>query len=200
MRNLLPILSFAPVLLLAAAPSQPPQPSQPSHPSQLSGTAVRNPFWPIGYEGKREVITSEIRIVPKKPEQIQKEQESVSAKVRAAAAEAAAKARAEAAEREKIVTEEQWTAAYKSLRIGGRVRAKMDDGHETSSVIINGKTYGDGDLISVTQGKNRFTWRVGKLIDGKTVRLDRVAARHLGGDAGKNDSKKKDDSAKGDSK
>lgn len=183
MRNLLQILSLIPVLLLAASPSQPTQPAQ------LSGTAVRNPFWPIGYEGKRESITSEVRVVPKKPEQIQKERESVSAK-----------ARAEAAEREKIVTEEQWTAAYKSLRIGGRVRAKMDDGHETSSVIINGKTYGDGDLISVTQGKNRFTWRLRGLTDGKTVRLDRVAARHLEGARAQDNSDQKDHSAKGDSK
>ena len=194
MRNLLQILSLIPVLLLAASPSQPTQSAQ------LSGTAVRNPFWPIGYEGTRESITSEVRVVPKKPEQIQKERESVSAKVRAAAAEAAAKARAEAAEREKIVTEEQWTAAYKSLRIGGRVRAKMDDGHETSSVIINGKTYGDGDLISVTQGKNRFTWRLRRLTDGKTVRLDRVAARHLEGARAQDNSDQKDHSAKGDSK
>ena len=194
MRNLLQILSLIPVLLLAASPSQPTQPAQ------LSGTAVRNPFWPIGYEGTREAITSEVRVVPKKPEQIQKERESVSAKVRAAAAEAAAKARAEAAEREKIVTEEQWTAAYKSLRIGGRVRAKMDDGHETSSVIINGKTYGDGDLISVTQGRNRFTWRLRGLTDGKTVRLDRVAARHLEGARAQDNSDQKDHSAKGDSK
>ena len=194
MRHLLQILSLIPVLLLAAFPSQPTQSAQ------LSGTAVRNPFWPIGYEGKRESITSEVRVVPKKPEQIQKERESVSAKVRAAAAEAAAKARAEAAEREKIVTEEQWTAAYKSLRIGGRVKAHADDGREASSIVVNGRVYGDGDLISVTHGKNRFTWRVGKLVDGRTVRLNRVAARHLGGDARKNDSKKKDDSAKGDSK
>ena len=194
MRNLLQILSLIPVLLLAASPSQPTQPAQ------LSGTAVRNPFWPIGYEGTRESITSEVRVVPKKPEQIQKERESVSAKVRAAAAEAAAKARAEAAEREKIVTEEQWTEAYKSLRIGGRVKAHADDGREASSIVVNGRVYGDGDLISVTHGKNRFTWRVGKLVDGRTVRLNRVAARHLGGDARKNDSKKKDDSAKGDSK
>ena len=194
MRNLLQILSLIPVLLLAASPSQPTQPAQ------LSGTAVRNPFWPIGYEGTRESITSEVRVVPKKPEQIQKERESVSAKVRAAAAEAAAKARAEAAEREKIVTEEQWTEAYKSLRIGGRVKAHADDGREASSIVVNGRVYGDGDLISVTHGKNCFTWRVGKLVDGRAVRLNRVAARHLGGDARKNDSKKKDDSAKGDSK
>ena len=197
MRSLPLVLSLVPILLVAAASSQP---SQQTHPSQPAGTAVRNPFWPIGYEGKRESITSEVRVVPKKPEQIQKERESVSAKVRAAAAEAAAKARAEAAEREKIVTEEHWTEAYKSLRIGGRVRAKMDDGHETSSVIINGKTYGDGDLISVTQGKNRFTWRLRGLTDGKTVRLDRVAARHLEGARAQDNSDQKDHSAKGDSK
>ena len=200
MRTPLSLLMVVPALLLAASPSQPPQPSQPSHSSQLSGTAVRNPFWPIGYEGRRETITPEVRIAPKKPEQVQKEREAVSAKVRAAAAEAAAKARAEAAEREKIVTEEHWTAAYKSLRIGGRVRARLDDGRESSSVIINGKTYGDGDLISVTQGKNRFTWRVRGLVDGKTVRLDRVAARHLEGARGLENSEKKDHSAKGDSK
>ena len=76
----------------------------------------------------------------------------------------------------------------------------MDDGHETSSVIINGKTYGDGDLISVTQGKNRFTWRVRRLTDGKTVRLDRVAARHLEGVRAQDNSDQKDHSAKGDSK
>ena len=186
MRNLPLVLSLVPILLVAATSSQP---SQQTHPSQPAGTAVRNPFWPIGYEGTREAITSEVRVVPKKPEQIQKERESVSAK-----------ARAEAAEWEKIVTEEQWTAAYKSLRIGGRVRAKMDDGHETSSVIINGKTYGDGDLISVTQGKNRFTWRLRGLTDGKTVRLDRVAARHLEGARAQDNSDQKDHSAKGDSK
>ena len=197
MRSLPLVLSLVPILLVAATSSQP---SQQTHPSQPAGTAVRNPFWPIGYEGTRESITSEVRVVPKKPEQIQKERESVSAKVRAAAAEAAAKARAEAAEREKIVTEEQWTEAYKSLRIGGRVKAHADDGREASSIVVNGRVYGDGDLISVTHGKNRFTWRVGKLVDGRTVRLNRVAARHLGGDARKNDSKKKDDSAKGDSK
>ncbi len=161
---------------------------------------MRNPFWPIGYEGKREVISSEVRVVPKKPEQIRKEQETVSAKVRAAAAEAAAKERAAAAEREKIVTEGHWAAAYRSLRIGGRVRASLDEGRESSSVVINGKIYGDGDLISVTQGKNRFTWRVLGLTDGKTVRLDRVAARHLEGARVQNNSEKKDDSAKGDSK
>ena len=197
MRTPLSLLMVVPALLLAASPSQPSQQSQPSQPS---GTAVRNPFWPIGYEGKREVITPEVRVAPKKAEQIRQEQETASAKVRAAAAEAAAKARAEAAEREKIVTEEHWTAAYKSLRIGGRVRAKLDDGRESSSVVINGKTYGDGDLFSVTQGKNRFTWRVQGLTDGKTVRLSRVAARHLDGARRQDNSEKKDDSAKGDSK
>ena len=76
----------------------------------------------------------------------------------------------------------------------------MDDGHETSSVIINGKTYGDGDLISVTQGRNRFTWRLRGLTDGKTVCLDRVAARHLEGARAQDNSDQKDHSAKGDSK
>jgi len=210
MKNLFSLLTLIPALLLAATPSQPSQPSQPlnssqpSQPSQpVSVKSVRNPFWPIGYEGKREVITPEVRIVPKKPEQILQERESASAKVRAAAAAAAEKARAEAAERERIVTSEHWAAAYRALRFGSRVKALAEEGgREASSIVVNGKVYANGDLISFTHGKNRFTWRVAQLVDGRTVRLDRVAARHLGKTPGKINSEKTDadDSAKGDSK
>ena len=160
-----------------------------------SAIPLRNPFWPIDYEGKRETISAEVRVVPKKPEEIRKEQEAVTARVQAAAAKA--KAAAEAAEREKIITSEHWDAAYKALKIGGRVHVRCEDVYKASSVMINGKAYKDGDLISFTHGKNRFMWRLQGLTDGKTVRLDRVGARHLGSAAHSEDT---NNSAKGSSK
>ena len=41
-----------------------------------SETLPRNPFWPLGYEGTREKITSEMRVVPKPPEQVRAEREA----------------------------------------------------------------------------------------------------------------------------
>lgn len=203
MKNLFSLLTLIPALLLAATPSTP-QPLNSSTSQPVSGKSIRNPFWPIGYEGKREVITPEVRVAPKKPEELLLEQGAASAKIRAAAAEAAAKAKAEAEARERLVTPEHWAAAYKALRFGSRVKALAEEsGREASSVVVNGKVYANGDLISFTHGKNRFTWRVAQLVDGKTVRLDRVAARHLGKKPGKSNSEEKtdtDDSAKGDSK
>lgn len=158
------------------------------------GIAVRNPFWPIGYEGKREVITAEVRVVPQAPEEVRMSQTAETAVEAAAAAaeraaaeqaarEAAAKAAAEKAALERIITPQHWVEARRALRIAGRVKVKADDGTERSSIMINGRAYADGDLISFTHGRNRFTWRVANLTSGSSVRLDRVRARHLEGDS-----------------
>ena len=145
----------------------------------------RNPFWPLGYEGTREKITAEMRVIPKPPEQVKAEREAelLEKKTREQMAQEAEAARVEAERRARVVTPEHWQAAYRTLRIGGRVKAGADDGRTASSVMINGKVYGDGDLISITHGANRFTWRVTGLTDGKSVRLERVHARHLGAKA-----------------
>ena len=176
----------------ARADTRPPAPSTqhqaPSTQTQApstSETLPRNPFWPLGYEGTREKITSEMRVVPKPPEQVKAEREAemLEKKTREQMAQEAEAARVEAERRARIVTPEHWQAAYRTLRIGGRVKAGADDGRTASSVMINGKVYGDGDLISITHGANRFTWRVTGLTDGKSVRLERVHARHLGAKA-----------------
>ena len=154
----------------------------------------RNPFWPIGYEGKREAITAEVRVVPRKQEEILKEREAAKAAAEAAEAAkvAAAEARKKAAEeakrkaeeearKAKIITDEHWARARKALRIGGRVKVRTEDGaEERSSAVINGNTYVDGDLVSFNHGRNRFTWRVTGLTDGGgKLKLVRVRARNL---------------------
>lgn len=165
--------------------------------SAATPQAPRNPFWPVDYEGKREAITAEVRVQPKSKEAIARElaakkaaeeQARLSAeeKAKRAAAEKArqeaesAKKAAEAAAKEKIITDEHWKQARSALRIGGRVKVRTEDGgEEKSSVMINGNTYADGDLISFNHGRNRFTWRVTGVTDGGKLKLVRVKARNL---------------------
>lgn len=201
MRAFLMVAVCVPLLLAAADAA--PRGASPAEPAK--GIAVRNPFWPIGYEGRREVITAEVRVTAKKTEPDRKAREVETAAAAAAkkaraeeeARAAEAKAAAERAERERIITPAHWDAALRSLRIAGRVKVRADDGTERSSVMINGRAYADGDLVSFTHGRNRFTWRVANLTSGTSVRLDRVKARHLGGEAGPAEPAK-DNSAKGD--
>ena len=210
--TLLLFLGLVMTVELSAASSQPPTSSsaarEDTHPSapstqhqapstqtqapSTSETLPRNPFWPLGYEGTREKITAEMRVIPKPPEQVKAEREAelLEKKTREQMAQEAEAARVEAERRARVVTPEHWQAAYKTLRIGGRVKAGADDGRTASSVMINGKVYGDGDLVSITHGANRFTWRVTGLTDGKSVRLERVHARHLGAKATDDQQKK----------
>lgn len=158
---------------------------------------VRNPFWPVDYEGRREAITAEVRVQPRTQADIEKERAAKKAAEEAARltaeekarqaeaekkrlAEAAAKKAAEEAEKAKIITAEHWTQARAALRIGGRVKVRTEDGSdERSCVIVNNNAYADGDLISFNHGRNRFTWRVTGLTDGSKLKLVRVKARNL---------------------
>lgn len=169
--------------------------------SLLSGLAlvsdaapVRNPFWPIGYEGVREEISANVRqkpkpIVKETPKSVAapKPQPRVPTAAEKAKAEAEAKLRAEEAKRlaeiaerkKREIGEEHWTAARKALRFGGRVKVHGDERGERMSVMINGNTYVDGDLVSFTHDHRRFTWRVTGLTEADTLKLERVKARYL---------------------
>lgn len=158
---------------------------------------VRNPFWPVDYEGRREAITAEVRVQPKTKADIERElaakkaaeeQARLSAEEKAAQAAAekarreaeAAKKAAEEAEKAKIITSEHWAKARAALNFGGRAKVRTEDGaEERSCVIINGNAYADGDLVSVNHGRNRFTWKVTGLMDGGKLKLVRVRARNL---------------------
>ena len=175
---------------------------------------VRNPFWPIGYEGMREVISPEVLKRPKPAvsdpaklpppvtaaEKASREAAKVAAgKAAKEAAEKAAKekaekeaaAREEAERRKREITSAHWTAARATLKFGGRVKLREDDAIQSTSVVINGKVYSDGDYISITHDSRRFTWRVEGLTDHGTLKLVRVRAKYIenSGDAGKQPSK-----------
>ena len=134
---------------------------------------IRNPFWPVGYRGKPEPISDEPRVRVTAEASAASEDDaktSVNAETIAAAA-------AEQDLDEEQVMNRRWIAARKSLRIGGTMKSSGDA--QRQSIAINGRIYGDGDLISVNHDGWRFTWRVKKLTENKTLQLVRVRARDL---------------------
>jgi len=145
----------------------------------FAAIAVRNPFWPIDYEGTLEPITAEPRVV----ETVVSEPE-VNETTTAAAAAAAALAAKVAEEEAKAKVEQEkskraWSDAKKLLRVGGTTTVTEPDGTKRHAIMINGYAYGDGDLISVNHRKRRFTWKVQDLSGNGTLRLLRVRTREL---------------------
>ena len=169
--------------------------------------AVRNPFWPMGYQGEMTPISAEIRPKPKpkpKPKpvepkvdekkKVELDRQAVAkkAKEEAAAKDAAAKAKAAAelaakeaaakaeAAKPKVITSDDWRKAQRSLKFGNPALFKSDDGTVRASININGNIYVDGDLVSFTHEDVRFTWRI-RGLDGKErkLKLERIRARHV---------------------
>ncbi len=181
--------------------------------NEVAAQGVRNPFWPMGYEGERETISPNVRPKPKpKPALAKADAKAplpVTAAERAAkaaaekaakeAAEKAAKekaaqeaaARAEAERKKREITGSHWEAAKKALVFGGRVKVREDDVLQNTSVVINGKVYADGDLISFTHDSRRYTWRVEGLSEKNKLKLVRVRAKYIEkpGEAGKKSDK-----------
>lgn len=132
----------------------------------LAAIAVRNPFWPIGYEGVREVISAEPVVEVKNTTTAEEDT-------------ATAATAAMAAQSSQTISTRQWVEARKSLRIGGLVVVTENDGAKRQCVMINGLAYGDGDLISANHNGRRFTWRVEGLTKGATIKLKRVRAKKI---------------------
>ena len=137
---------------------------------------LRNPFWPVGYHGEMEPIVDSITV--QAPAEAPVEEEARTSAAEAAAAIAAAAAAAHE-EDESVELERRWVRARKSLRLGGTMKVGGGEGGMRQAVSINGNVYGDGDLASVNHDGYRFTWRVQKLTNNKTLRLIRVRAREL---------------------
>lgn len=142
-----------------------------------AGILVRNPFWPIGFEGEREEISAEMRVAAKAEPKPKDEAQTAEDKARQAEEEARRAKAAAAAKRRAAAS--NWAAAQKTLRIGGTVFAKEPDGSTRSSVYINGRDYVDGDLVSVNCDGHRFTWRVTGLTAQRTLKLERVRSRPI---------------------
>jgi len=127
---------------------------------------LRNPFWPIGYNGTREIISEEPRVQLKAASEPADDSET----------SVTAETIAEAEEAENAHTADRlWIAARKTLRIGGTMR--LDNGKQ--AITINDKIYGDGDLVSVNVKDHRFTWRVKGLNGKDTLKLQRIRFREL---------------------
>ena len=181
--------------------------------NEVAAQGVRNPFWPMGYEGERETISPNVRPKPKPkpapakagakaPPPITAAERAAKAAAEKAAKEAAEKAakekaakeaaaRAEAERRKREITGSHWEAAKKALVFGGRVKVREDDVLQNTSVVINGKVYADGDLISFTHDSRRYTWRVEGLSEKNKLKLVRVRAKYIEkpGEAGKKSDK-----------
>ena len=136
---------------------------------------VRNPFWPIGYEGERAIITAEPRVKVKPPTVTETKDETQTAAQVAAVAAAAAAASSPKSES----MSQYWIEARGALSVDSPLIVTRDGVPRRSSVMINGKVYADGDFVSITHAGRRFTWKVMGLNDSDVLKLVRVRVRKV---------------------
>lgn len=130
----------------------------------IAAIAVRNPFWPIGFEGEREVISAE---------------PTVDVSVAATPTDEDTATAGAAARSSQTISDRHWSDARKTLKTSGIVVVTGQDGARHQCIMINGLAYGDGDLVSANHNGRRFTWRVKGLTNRDTIKLVRVRARTI---------------------
>lgn len=144
----------------------------------MAATApVRDPFWPVGYEGARYPISAEPRFASETSLKTETEEPVVPVKTNIVVAVDAGEEwarRAEAA-RLKLEMDKRWAAAVKQLKFGGVV--EMREG--PSAVLINGRARAEGDYVRFDHDGHRFIWRVARSATEQKLRLDRVKAVRL---------------------
>ena len=139
---------------------------------------VRDPFWPVGFEGERHVISAEPRFAPAEESAAGKAVTNELAAVEkpvAAVDEAEVWARRAEEARLKLEMDGRWNAAVKKLRFGGVVR--MSEGPQ--AVLINGKAHAEGDYVRLDHDGYRFIWRVARSATERKLKLDRAKAVRL---------------------
>lgn len=134
----------------------------------FSTETVRDPFWPVGFEGERHVISAEPRLPPAEPvapaeEEKMKVEEPPSAPVALELDDA------------------RWNAALRTLRFGGLVRLGKE-----SAVMVNGKVRSVGEYVRADHNGRRFIWRVAEGGADRKLRLTRVKSVDLEEIEGKN--------------
>lgn len=130
----------------------------------LAAIAVRNPFWPIGFEGEREIISAEPKV----------DVSVATAPTDEDTATAGAVARSS-----QTISDRHWSEARKTLKTSGITVVTGQDGTRRQCIMLNGLAYGDGDLVSVNHNGRRFTWRVQGRTEKDTVKLVRVRAKAI---------------------
>lgn len=125
---------------------------------------VRNPFWPVGYEGERAVISPVPRVRKAPMTAPQPEKEKSSAPV--------------VQEEEKPptgeATVEEWRIACRQIKVGVVMRARKKGAEELASVIFNGKICNVGEEVLMDTKHRRFIWKFAGIGRGGVVRLVRV--------------------------
>ena len=130
----------------------------------LAAIAVRNPFWPIGFDGEREIISAEPKV----------DVSVATAPTDEDTATAGAVARSS-----QTISERHWSEARKTLKTSGITVVTGQDGTRRQCIMLNGLAYGDGDLVSVNHNGRRFTWRIKGLTEKDTVKLVRIRAKTI---------------------
>jgi len=131
---------------------------------------VRNPFWPIGYNGRKHPITTIPRYPSKTSDYGDEETESAETAVTNRAKVAQTVVRSEVPSR---AQDELWQRAHATLRFNN-ICSFVENGRPRITLQINGNVYEDGELVSINHNGRRFTWLV---LDGGTngnVRLRRM--------------------------
>ena len=125
---------------------------------------VRNPFWPVGYEGERTVISPVPRVqkaLAPAPEPVKKE--SAQPVVQDVPKPTGA------------ATVAEWTAARAQIKVGVVMRARNVAGaNERASVIFNGKVCNVGEEVAIESQHRRYVWRFEGIGKGGVVKLVRV--------------------------
>ena len=130
----------------------------------IAAIAVRNPFWPIGFEGEREIISAE----PK-----------VDVSVATATTDEDTATAGAVARSSQTISDRHWSEARKTLKTSGITVVTGQDGTRRQCIMLNGLAYSDGDLVSVNHNGRRFTWRVKGLTEKDTVKLVRIRAKTI---------------------
>ena len=93
----------------------------------LAAVAVRNPFWPIGYEGEKEAISAEPKVEVAVPATVEMDD--------TATAGAAAQAAAQAALAAQKISAHNWAEARKTLRISGTTTITDAKGQKRQAAV-----------------------------------------------------------------
>ena len=136
---------------------------------------VRNPFWPQGHEGTREVITAQLdtrgALAVAPAPKVEAKPQPVAVTPPVAPPQPPPPEHA---------SDEEWTAALHQIKIGGRIRVRNPDGSTKNCILLDGKSYADGDVKNVVFAGRRFAWKIQGLNDSQSsIRLDRLGEVRL---------------------
>ena len=120
----------------------------------IAAIAVRNPFWPIGFEGERETISAE---------------PIVDVKATAAPSDEDTTTAGAVARSSQTISDRHWSEARKTLKTSGITVVTGKDGTRRQCIM----------LVSVNHNGRRFTWRIKGLTEKDTVKLIRVRAKTI---------------------